>query len=74
MLDAPKIAKDVINKVIEVCKQWDREPPCFYRSKMLYESYVHAIKNTRRKMEDKHVIFPQYNNMFGFPQVTLFSR
>jgi len=74
VLDAPKIAKDVINKVVEVCKQWDSEPPCFYRSKILYESYVHAIKNTRRKMEDKHVIVPQYNNMFGFPQVTLFSR
>ena len=74
VLDAPKIAKDVINKVVEVCKQWDSEPPCFYRSKMLCESYVHAIKNTRRKMEDKHVILPQYNNMFGFPQVIPFSR
>lgn len=68
LLDASKIAKDVINKVIEVCKLWDSEPPCFYRSTKLYESYVHAIKNTRRKMEDKHVILHQYNNMFGFPQ------
>lgn len=74
VFDAPQIAKDVVNKVVEVCKQWNSDPPCFYKSKMLYESYVHAIKNTRRKMEDKHVILPQYNSMFGFPQVTLFTR
>lgn len=74
VLDASQIAKDVINKVVEVCKAWDSELPCFYKSKITYESYVHAIKNTRRKMEDKHVILPQYNSIFGFPQVTFFMR
>ncbi|KAJ7387965.1 Protein phosphatase 1E [Desmophyllum pertusum] len=68
LLDSPQIAKDVINKVVEVCMQWDSEPPCFYKLQMKYESYVHAIKNTRRKMEDKHVILPQFNSLFGFPQ------
>lgn len=68
LLSTSKIAKDVMNKVLEVCKQWNEGTPSFYKSKMKYESCVHAIKNTRRKMEDKHVILPQFNNLFGFQE------
>ena len=28
------------------------------------EVSVHAIKNTRRKMEDKHVILPMFGKLF----------
>lgn len=68
LLNSSKIAKDVVNKVLEVCKLWDQEPPSFYKSNINYESCVYAIKNTRRKMEDKHVILPQFNHLFGFPE------
>lgn len=68
LLDSSRIARDAINKVIEVCRQWNSEPPSFQKSKMKYESCVHAIKNTRRKMEDRHVILPEFNSLFGFPQ------
>ena len=71
VLSTSKIAKDVMNKVLEVCKQWNEGTPSFCKSKMKYESCVHAIKNTRRKMEDKHVILPQFNNLFGFQEVLL---
>lgn len=69
VLDSSKIARDAINKVIEICRQWSSELPSFHKSKITYESYAHAIKNTRRKMEDRHVILPEFNCLFGFPQV-----
>ncbi|XP_028905451.1 protein phosphatase 1F [Ornithorhynchus anatinus] len=28
---------------------------------------VHAIRNSRRKMEDRHVTLPAFNRLFGFP-------
>lgn len=28
------------------------------------QTSVHAIKNTRRKMEDKHVMIPYFNQLF----------
>lgn len=68
LLDSSKIARDAINKVIEICRQWSSELPSFHKSKITYESYAHAIKNTRRKMEDRHVILPEFNCLFGFPQ------
>lgn len=30
-----------------------------------YQGFVHAIKNTRRKMEDRHVIIPDLNKAFN---------
>lgn len=68
LLKTSLVAKDVFNKVLEVCKQWDKDCPSLHKSKMTYESYVHAIKNTRRKMEDKHVLLPEFNHRFGFPK------
>ena len=74
VLDSSQVAKDAINRVLEVCKQWNSEPPCLHKSKMKYESYVHAIKNTRRKMEDRHVLVPHFNSLFGFSQVIFFTK
>lgn len=68
LLKTSLVAKDVFNKVLEVCKQWDKDCPSLHKPKMTYESYVHAIKNTRRKMEDKHVLLPEFNHRFGFPK------
>lgn len=68
LLKTAEVAKDVFNKVLEVCKHWEKACPSLYKSKMVYESCVHAIKNTRRKMEDKHVVMPQFNNIFGFAE------
>lgn len=73
VLDSSKIARDAINRVIEICRQWSSELPSFHKSKITYESYAHAIKNTRRKMEDRHVILPEFNCLFGFPQVIFYS-
>ena len=73
VLDSSKIARDAINRVIEICRQWSSELPSFHKSKITYESYAHAIKNTRRKMEDRHVILPEFNCLFGFPEVIFYS-
>lgn len=32
---------------------------------MNYQGFIHAIKNTRRKMEDRHVIIPDLNDAFN---------
>lgn len=67
-LDASKLARVVFSKVHEVCEHLSRDPPIFYKSNMQYDVSVQAIKNTRRKMEDRHVIMPDFNTLFGFPQ------
>ncbi|EDO44137.1 predicted protein, partial [Nematostella vectensis] len=66
--DASKLARLVFNTVHQVCQKWKEEPPTFYKSSYTYETSVYAIKNTRRKMEDKHVIMPHFNSLFGLPK------
>ena len=41
-----------------------------HKTSMEYEVSVHAIKNTRRKMEDRNVIITDFNRLFDFPKVT----
>ncbi|XP_068617175.1 protein phosphatase 1F [Brachionichthys hirsutus] len=55
-----------LNKLIAVATTWHHNlpklPPAPAR---LLRCSVHAIKNTRRKMEDKHVVLPEFNQLFG---------
>ncbi|XP_064612803.1 protein phosphatase 1E-like [Liolophura sinensis] len=42
----------------------------------MYEVYAHAIKNTRRKMEDRHIILHDLNSLFklkGFPSQSYYA-
>lgn len=68
LFNSSQIAKDVVNKVLKVCEEWLQDPPSLHKSNKKYESCDHAIKNTRRKMEDRHVMLPQFNSLFGFPE------
>lgn len=42
-----------------------KELPFRRRPQPYYETSIHAIKNMRRKMEDKHVIIPDFNTLFN---------
>ena len=73
-MEVAAVARSLYNKVNEVCKRWNKDLPKLFRNKHSYETYVYAIKNTRRKMEDKHIIQPEFNSLYGFPQVTRIAK
>ncbi|XP_072034099.1 protein phosphatase 1F-like isoform X2 [Amphiura filiformis] len=65
LLDAMKLSRHVLSMVHETCVKWKAElPPIKPPTIPIYS--IHAIKNTRRKMEDKHVIIPDLNTLFNF--------
>ncbi|XP_068560119.1 protein phosphatase 1F [Cebidichthys violaceus] len=66
LLQSDAVQRLFLNKLIEVTLAWHQDfpkhPPS--PSRFLHCS-VHAIKNTRRKMEDKHVALAEFNQLFG---------
>ncbi|KAM9332191.1 protein phosphatase 1E [Pholidichthys leucotaenia] len=64
-MESVKLARLVFNRLFEVCCLWIKELPFRRRPQPYYEMSIHAIKNMRRKMEDKHVIIPDFNTLFN---------
>ncbi|XP_017275368.1 protein phosphatase 1E [Kryptolebias marmoratus] len=64
-IEAVKLARTVFNRLFENCCLWQKELPFRRRPQPYYETSIHAIKNMRRKMEDKHVIIPDFNTLFN---------
>lgn len=64
-IDSVKLARLVFNKLCETCSQWLKDFPYRRRHLPYYETSIHAIKNMRRKMEDKHVVIPDFNTLFN---------
>uniref|UniRef100_A0A3P8U130 Protein phosphatase 1E n=1 Tax=Amphiprion percula TaxID=161767 RepID=A0A3P8U130_AMPPE len=64
-LESVKLARLVFNSLFEMCCLWMKELPFHRRPQPYYETSIHAIKNMRRKMEDKHVIIPDFNTLFN---------
>lgn len=66
MLDAGDLARSFFNRLWEVCSQWQKQVPLTARvPQRQWLVSVHAIRNTRRKMEDRHVCLPAFNQLFG---------
>ncbi|XP_034462336.1 protein phosphatase 1E [Hippoglossus hippoglossus] len=65
LMEAVKLARLVFNRLFEMCCLWLKELPFRRRPQPYYETSIHAIKNMRRKMEDKHVIIPDFNALFN---------
>ncbi|XP_070760020.1 protein phosphatase 1F [Enoplosus armatus] len=66
LLQSEAVQRLFLNKLIDVALAWHQNLPKLLPppSRFLHCS-VHAIKNTRRKMEDKHLALAQFNQLFG---------
>uniref|UniRef100_UPI0037E7076C protein phosphatase 1F n=1 Tax=Semicossyphus pulcher TaxID=241346 RepID=UPI0037E7076C len=66
LLQSEEVQRLFINKLINVALTWHRSHPKLPSSPSRYlHCSVHAIKNTRRKMEDKHLALAEFNQLFG---------
>ncbi|MBN3289245.1 PPM1F phosphatase, partial [Polypterus senegalus] len=65
LLDSVPLLCSLINTLRDVCCVWQKHPPYFETETRVLQTSVHAIKNTRRKMEDRHVIVTEFNQLFG---------
>ncbi|MCI4392819.1 hypothetical protein PGIGA_G00150470 [Pangasianodon gigas] len=66
LLQSEPVQRLFINKLREVGVAWQKQlPNPTPRSSRSRLCSVHAIRNTRRKMEDRHVILPEFNRLFG---------
>ncbi|XP_004434844.1 PREDICTED: protein phosphatase 1E [Ceratotherium simum simum] len=64
-IETVKLARSVFSKLHEICCSWVKDFPLRRRPQLYYETSIHAIKNMRRKMEDKHVCIPDFNMLFN---------
>lgn len=64
-IETMKLARSVFSKLHEICCSWVKDFPLRRRPQLYYETSIHAIKNMRRKMEDKHVCIPDFNMLFN---------
>ncbi|XP_058482505.1 protein phosphatase 1E isoform X2 [Solea solea] len=64
-MESVKLARLVFNRLFDMCCLWLKELPFRRRPMPYYETSIHAIKNMRRKMEDRHVIIPDFNSLFN---------
>ncbi|XP_038649114.1 LOW QUALITY PROTEIN: protein phosphatase 1F [Scyliorhinus canicula] len=64
LLEGEPVARSVFNKLLEVCREWNQELQLLHLPKQYLISSF-AIRNTRRKMEDRHVALPEFNALFG---------
>ncbi|XP_060763405.1 protein phosphatase 1F isoform X2 [Neoarius graeffei] len=66
LLQSEPVQRLFINKLREVGVAWQKQlPNPTPRSSRSRLCSVHAIRNTRRKMEDRHVLLPEFNQLFG---------
>ncbi|XP_053557916.1 protein phosphatase 1F [Bombina bombina] len=49
----------------ELSGQWQKQLPSLMPQKRQFCISTHAIRNTRRKMEDRHVVLLEFNQLFG---------
>ncbi|XP_010869207.2 protein phosphatase 1E [Esox lucius] len=64
-IESVAFARLVFNKLCETCCLWLKDFPYRRRPQPYYETSIHAIKNMRRKMEDKHIVIPDFNTLFN---------
>ncbi|XP_047238129.1 protein phosphatase 1F [Girardinichthys multiradiatus] len=66
LLESEAVQRLFLNQLIDVALRWNQELPKYpLSSSHSFQCSVHAIKNTRRKMEDKHVVLAEFNQLFG---------
>ncbi|CAG5128627.1 unnamed protein product [Candidula unifasciata] len=63
-LDACRLLQEVVCCIHSTVKSWNTSPPLLVTQPSTLQVYSHAIKNTRRKMEDRHVLIPDLNVLY----------
>ncbi|XP_076452630.1 protein phosphatase 1F-like [Babylonia areolata] len=63
-----QLQRETETQVYKVCREWKRQLPGHVRpltpASPLLPVSSHAIKNTRRRMEDRHVVLPDITTLF----------
>ncbi|KAM6165057.1 protein phosphatase 1F [Erethizon dorsatum] len=66
LLDATGLVRSFFNQLWKVSGQWQKQVPVTARTPQReWVVSIHAIRNTRRRMEDRHVSLPVFNLLFG---------
>ncbi|XP_025893249.1 protein phosphatase 1F [Nothoprocta perdicaria] len=65
LLDGDSLQRCFFNKLRDVCLKWQKQLPPLRPQKRFLLVSIHAIRNARRKMEDRHVLLPEFNQLFG---------
>ncbi|XP_072443213.1 protein phosphatase 1F [Chiloscyllium punctatum] len=65
LLEGESVARSFFNKLLGVCSDWMKELQLLQLPKQYLKVSSYAIRNTRRKMEDRHVTLPEFNTHFG---------
>ena len=68
-----KIAKATFHQLYLTCQKWVTHLPTLQKNKFSYDISFDAIKNTRRKMEDKHFMMSDFNILHGLGSVSSVS-
>ncbi|XP_063966694.1 protein phosphatase 1E-like [Lytechinus pictus] len=64
LIEANGFARFVFSKVHRICEEWNTSMPSITVGPGIHQVSLHAVRNTRRKMEDKHVVLQDINAMF----------
>ncbi|XP_063082211.1 protein phosphatase 1F isoform X2 [Cavia porcellus] len=66
LLDTTEVARSFFNQLWKVSSQWQKQVPVTARTPQKeWVVSIHAIRNARRRMEDRHVFLPAFNLLFG---------
>jgi hypothetical protein len=65
VLSPKAVATALLDAIEEVCRSWAEALPQLTQVPGSIELSLHAIKNTRRKMEDRHAVCVDINSLFG---------
>ncbi|XP_028990973.1 protein phosphatase 1F [Betta splendens] len=65
LLQSESVQRLFLNTLINVALSWHQNIPSDLCPSRWLPCSTHAIKNTRRKMEDKHVALAEFNQLFG---------
>lgn len=68
VLDAAGLARSLFNQLWEVCSQQQVQEHEPVEAQVLQRPWlvsVHAVRNARRRREDRHVCLPAFNQLFG---------
>ena len=65
VLDGKLLARAVVTAVHEICQEWRKTLPPLTCPRERREFSIYAMKNGRRKMEDRHSICVDLNSLYG---------